>query len=98
MYPVSGVIKFPVVMGIHLLKSVISAHAELDGHNVGLLVRKMIVFTREVHGLAISRENMSRHIIVRAYLGQLFGIFFGDHPELRTSIATRTSNGRYFQF
>src|SRR5882724_8266153 len=98
MNPVSSVIKFPVVVGIHLLHCVVSSHAELDWNHVGLFVWEMVVFTGKLHRFTINGEDMAGYVIVRSHLRQLLGVFCGDRPELRMAVATWTGrNLRHFQ-
>src|SRR6266852_6362357 len=96
MNPIGRVIKFPVVVGIHLLHCVVSAHAELDWNHVGLFVWEMIVFTGELYRFTINGEEMAGYVIVRSHLGQLFGVPRGNRPELRMAVAPLAGDLRYF--
>src|SRR5439155_15141228 len=61
--PVRRVVELPVGVGVGLLERVPGAHAELDRHHVGLLVRKMIGRAGEAHVVPVHGEDRARDVV-----------------------------------
>jgi len=49
--PVGLIVEFPVGMHVHLLHAVVGAHAELNGHQVGLQARKVVALAGQANGV-----------------------------------------------
>src|SRR6266852_9803204 len=86
MDPVRGVVELPVGVAVTLLQRVPGAHAQLNGDDVGLDVRKVVACTGKAHRLAIDCEELAGHVMVTPHGSKGRSVSGCNCPELHMTV------------
>src|ERR1700720_4517602 len=85
----SLVVELPVGVNVALLQTVVSAHAEVDGYKVALLIGKMITRAGRTDRISVEGKDRTRNIVTSAHLFQRGSIGRENRAELRMAIFAR---------
>src|SRR5262249_6429096 len=80
------VVELPVSVGITLLQSVVGSHAQIEGNDVGLNVRKMIEHIRQADRLSVHGKGVARNVVAASHGFKGCGVRCSDRAELRMAI------------
>src|SRR5215813_10069854 len=87
------VVELPIGMDIRLLHGVVSAHALVNGDNIGLQVGEAVGGAGEVRGLAVEGEDIPWHVVAGPHSLEDIRVLLGDHSELRVAVGASRGDG-----
>ena len=86
MDPVGRVVEFPIRMAVALLERIPGAHAQLNRNDIRLFVRKAIICTGEMRGVAIRRKDVAGKIVALSHRFEFVRILLKDCAKPRMAV------------